>query len=266
MTMVAVTREYSSVVSEAASSEEWLAYFRRNLTELLPIQWDKQYRLTLAEVRTVASSIQQFQLGESSEGHHLMMLAYRFADRHHDPAFPIMMRIFIAEEQRHSATLATFLQREGLPLLEADPVDGIFRWIRHLTSLETAIMAMLTAEIIAVPYYTALKNSTRSPILKTICRQILRDESQHIRFQTNNLRRIRAGRALIPLWITLAAQAVLLAGTTLIVWTQHRKVLIAGGFGFPRFWRACFRWFDRINSAAAPIHPARSALPREVSA
>lgn len=140
--MIASTRGYTEVEQEAASSEEWLAYFRRNLTELLPIQWDEQYRLTDAEVRTVSQSIQQFQLGESSEGHHLMKLAQQFAENHTDPTFPLMMRTFIAEEQRHSAMLGTFLKREGLPLLEADPVDGIFRWLRHLTSFEMAVMAI----------------------------------------------------------------------------------------------------------------------------
>jgi len=47
------------------------ALLHKNAASLLPIPWDCSYRLSECEYGAVIPSIQEFQLGESSEGKHL---------------------------------------------------------------------------------------------------------------------------------------------------------------------------------------------------
>ena len=64
--------------------ENWLAYFRHNRDRLRSLPWDCSYQLTDQERSTIATSIQAFQLGESSEGCHLMRLARQDAAHRDD--------------------------------------------------------------------------------------------------------------------------------------------------------------------------------------
>ena len=48
-------------------SRYWLEYFAANTTSLLEIPWGRGAEITVAERRAIASSIPEFQLGESSE-------------------------------------------------------------------------------------------------------------------------------------------------------------------------------------------------------
>src|SRR5688572_22388445 len=90
------------------TSEEWLAYFRSNQTQLHPIPWDHDAMLIERERTDVAHSIRIFQLGESSEGRHFMKAAREYARSSGDTSYPDALRLFIAEEQRHARDLARF--------------------------------------------------------------------------------------------------------------------------------------------------------------
>ena len=63
----------------ALLSVSWLNYYRHNRESLMPIPWERGAELNEAELAAVASSIQEFQLGESSEGKHLVRRAEEFA-------------------------------------------------------------------------------------------------------------------------------------------------------------------------------------------
>ena len=52
----------------------------------------------------------------------------------------------------------------------------------------------MTAEIIAVPHYRALRDATGSGVLKNICRRILEDEATHLKYQGSMLARLSAKR------------------------------------------------------------------------
>ena len=64
--------------------------------------------------------------------------------------------------------------------------EAFFRRLRHTVGLRLSLTILLSAELIAVPYYTALMRATDDAILQTICKQILLDEAMHIRFQAQN--------------------------------------------------------------------------------
>lgn len=98
------------------------------------------------------------------------------------------------EEQRHSACLLRFMQREGIPAASSHWVDTVFRRLRVLAGLELSLRVLVSAEIIAIPYYRALGAATRSPLLRAICARILQDEAVHLRFQASSLSRLSASR------------------------------------------------------------------------
>jgi hypothetical protein len=234
-----------------AASSNWTQYFVSNRTSLIPIAWDETYELTQLERETILTSLQQFQLGESSEGKHLIQLAEAYAAASGDNEYLPALKFFIKEEQRHASDLGNFMLQQGLPLLQAHPVDNIFRLLRHLLTLEVAIVVLLVAEIIAVTYYKVLHNATQSPTLRMICRQILRDEIQHLNFQMNTLIKLRANRSKAEHWLTHQIQRMFFAGTLIVVWVGHAKVYRAGGFSFAKFISKNWSRFERTFSQAA---------------
>ncbi len=231
----------------------WTDYFRHNAATLLAIDWDDPYCITPEERRRITTSVQQFQLGESSEGRHVIALAEQYVARSGDTEYLAALRLFIGEEQRHSRYLARFMELQRIPLSHKDAVDSVFRLLRRVFNLELALLAMLTAEIIAVPYYRSLYAATNSPVLRAICRQILRDEVRHLQFQVETLAKLRMGRNPLYIWSMKAAHCVLLTATTFIVWAQHHPVLAAGGYSLATFWRANWTQYARLFRQRARI-------------
>src|SRR4029077_20427810 len=111
-----------------------------------------------------------------------------------DPDFAEALALLVQEEQRHSAYLLGFMRAQRIPELSSHWVDSVFRRLRVLAGLELSLRVLVTAEIIAVPYYGALGRVTNSPLLRALSSRILVDESTHLRFQAWMLRRLASGR------------------------------------------------------------------------
>jgi hypothetical protein len=243
------------------SAERWRAYYEANAEALLPLPWGGGAALPDAERDALAASLQDFQLGESSEGHHLLRRGAEYAAREGDPAYLDALRLFVREEQRHSRDLGRFLTLAGLPLLGRSRLDGLFRWLRHRGGLEQAITVLLTAETVGKVYYAAVYRATSSVLLRRLCAQLMRDEVQHVRFHAERLALLRRGR---PLWRTRCRRAwhrLLFAGACVAVWAKHRRAFRAGGLGLGPFWRACWREMRAVLDQA---DPARYDVPRTV--
>jgi hypothetical protein len=225
---------------------EWIHYFQRNRENLMPIEWENVYRLSAYEKAAILASIQEFQLGESSEGRNLIEAARRYADRTGDVQYVPALQWFIQEEQRHARDLGRFMMQQGLPLAQSHWVDSIFRFLRRTFNLEVSVVVLLTAEIIAVAYYKALHDATASPVLRGLCRQILRDESQHLRFQIDTLTHLRQGRSALALFVAGILQRILFIGTLLVVWSGNHRVYRAGRVSWGQFWWLNWRLFNRL--------------------
>jgi len=243
-----------SAGSSPISSERWLDRFRVNATTPDRIPWTDLPTLSPAERKAVTGSIREFQLGESSEGRHLQSAADRYALTTGDAAYATTIRLFIREEQRHAAYLARFLGAEGVMLKTRTWADSVFRNLRHLGELETAIAVLLTAEIIAQVYYLALRRATGSRVLRAICRRILADEAAHVRFQAERLAILRRGRTTVSLMLCLSLQRLLFALALGVVWHNHGDALRRGRLTTLEFWRAGWRAFER---AAEQMDPRR---------
>ena len=247
------------------SSKGWIAYYRTNAKNLMALPWKRGAELTAEERHAIASSLQDFQLGESSEGRHLVERA-RIYSANHDPDYLEGMQSFIREEQRHARDLGTFLKLADIPLLERTRLDSIFRWLRRLAGLELSITVLVTAETVGKVYYQAMRRATGSLLLRRLCEQLLRDEAKHTRFHAERLAILRKERARWKVWLARAGHRLLFAGAGLAVWFKHRRALRAGGLDFVSFLRACrkerkviFRQMDprsyRFTQQRRPINP-----------
>jgi hypothetical protein len=240
------------------TSVEWEQYFLRNRDHLLEQPWDLGAEITDAERDAIATSVQEFQLGESSEGKNLVTAARRYAMRAGDPVYVDALRLFIAEEHRHARDLGRFLDLAGVDRAATAWPDTVFRWLRRRAGLETSIVVLVTAEIIAKVYYAALREATGSRLLRRLCDQILADEVAHVHFQTERLAILRRD---LPRWRVATRQGVhqfLMFGTCFVVWHKHGKAMRAGGFGFRRFWRET--WLE-MRDALSRSDPASYQQP-----
>jgi hypothetical protein len=270
----------------SSQSEFWRDHFARNLATTPFLPWHDAPALSPDERATIQSSIQQFQLGEGSSGSRLLQRGRAFAAKVRDDAFVDALTLFIKEERRHSSHLLRFMQREGIRAVSKHWVDSVFRRLRVLAGLELSLRVLVTAEIIAVPYYRALGAATRSPLLRAISAQILEDEAAHLRFQASMLARLGARRSRGLEWLILRLHRLFLMGTTCVVWRGHGKVFKAARQNYRAFAKDALAEFDgleglsaelrkiaRLPSPAIPIgrsvrpqpSPASSQTPRRAS-
>lgn len=244
-------RKRPPIARQAWTSRAWCDYFEYNGTRLLAIPWEAGVDFTPAERKSVAKSLQIFQLGETGEGRHIRREADRYAARTGDFDYPVALRQFIAEEHRHAALLGRVLDAAVIPRLRQQWSNGAFRRLRHLAGLEVAICVLLTAELIATIYYVALRGATKSIVLRRVCEQILRDEAMHVRFQSERLADLRQGRSRWGRRGSAAMQGLFFAVTCGVFWVSHRRVLSAGGFSLRRFARRAFLAFEHSASISA---------------
>jgi hypothetical protein len=235
------------------STQKWISHFRRNARTLLPIPWETGADLVPSEKAAITSSIQAFQLGESSEGLHLMRYASEWAERSGDTDYLRAIRSLIAEETRHARDLGRFMDLNGINRIQRGWTDTVFRRLRNVVgTLEVSLGVLVTAEIIAKVYYAVLRAATQSVVLRAVCDQILRDEYRHVEFQTEQLAIIRSNRSAALLWISLALHRILFTGTVIVVGWSHRRALARGGYSIPAFWTSCMTEFRRDLIAMNP--------------
>jgi hypothetical protein len=248
------------------SSEQWVDHFKINALSLLPIPWEQGVHLTDDEKLAVASSIQEFQLGESGEGAHFQRVAREYIDRTGDADYLRALRLFIAEEHRHARDLGRVMDLAGIERIGHTWPDAVFRWLRHRAGLELSIAVLVTAEIIAQVYYAALRQATNCPLLRRLCDQILADEDMHVRFQCERLAIVRARRSRVTLALKAGWQRFLFTGTCWVVWMKHRKALRAGGLRYKTFRRhanqklgTALKLMNPHNYIFGPVADARNA-------
>ena len=221
--------------SGSTISKLWCSYFLVNRPEADELPWGDTHVLTAADRRAIAKSIAQFQLGEGAEGRRLQERGRQYALQVGDTHFSQALALFVREEQRHSADLGRFMDLQGLPRLSKHWVDSIFRRLRLLAGLELCLRVLVTAEIIAVPYYRALGSATASDLLSAISGRILEDEAGHLKFQSSMLARLGCDRKPLVSGLVWRLHRLFLVGTCLVVWLDHGRVFRAAGYSFEDF-------------------------------
>lgn len=242
----------AAVVSRAPASgtslyEHWYRHFLGNRDGPGTLLWHDPDLLSRAERRLVARSIQQFQLGEWARGRGLMRRASSHPVLASDLWFLPALQLFIAEEQGHSSILGRFLDRERIPRLTNHWLDGIFRRLRKLAGLEVCATVLVTAEVLAIPFYQALRDATRSRLLRSICVRILCDEAGHLNYQALTLGLIRRPLGNRDRAFRALCHSILFHSTALLLWQQHHGVFRAAGWDSRRFRNSARRGFALLQ-------------------
>ena len=224
---------------------EWIKYFEQNQWPGLPFAGAPP--LSPGERELITKSLRQFQLGEGAGGRTLRRLGAQFAQASGEAGYPRSLELFIAEEQRHSAMLGQFLDREGIERQRQDSADSLFRWVRKLWNHECMLMVLVSAECVAVPYYSALRDATTSPLLGALCRQILRDEAMHLIYQGQTLAKLSKGRGFWMASVTRTLHRVMVLVSTLVVYGQHGKFCRSTGWTLEDFLGASFQALGQVE-------------------
>ena len=223
--------------------DRWFEWFTDNANAEDGVPWDANDRLSGAERYCIERSIAAFQLGEYSEGLSLMKFARVYAAEHGSAELVEITRLFILEEQHHAGMLRRFMRQHDIPVVKKNWTDTVFRRLRKNVGYELSITVLITAEIIALVYYRALAAATNSVVLQAICRKILADERAHVHYESGLIRYITSRHNLPRRIGTRALHDILFCGTVFVVYFEHRRVLVAGGFPRRGFWRAAWAEF-----------------------
>src|SRR4051794_162779 len=116
---------------DLSASAAWVEHFKTSLNRPDIVRGTSPIYLPEIERDAIARSVQEFQLGESSEGRHLISAANRYAAESGDFDYVTALRLFIAEENRHARELGRFLDLAGIPRVGTSMTDSVFRFLRR---------------------------------------------------------------------------------------------------------------------------------------
>jgi len=152
------------------------------------VDWTMNPVITKSETASILQSLQACQLGETSDGAHLINASTLYANKIQDLNYIDAVKLFIKEEQKHGNNLGKYLDTIEKLRIKKDWGDTLFRKIRYFnTNMEIWTLALITVESAAQVFYQCLKNASGFILLKQICTDILIDEAYHIDFQTERM-------------------------------------------------------------------------------
>ncbi|RZJ72997.1 hypothetical protein [Flavobacterium sp.] len=241
------------------SSQYWTNHFTHNATQER-IDWTIEPKLSSGQRARILKSLQAWQLGETSDGAHLIAASKKYAHQQGDYIYPIAVELFIKEEQKHGNNLGKYLDLIGEKRVSKDWGDSLFRKIRYFnTSMELWTLAVITVESAAQLFYQSLKDATGCELLKQICDDILIDEERHIDFQAERMLAIYRTHHWSIKPVAFAVYRTFFFSTATIVWFGHQKVLSVGSPTFGQYMKdmgAKFRsTFGMIRKETeTPVH------------
>lgn len=247
----------TQVLERVRPSEWWVNHFRTNARRDWMIPWESNVALPANVRAAIASSVAEFQRGESSEAKNYLTKSALFSGRTGDPAFHAASILFVREENGHAALLLRFMQLAGIPRRQSTAGDGVFRWLRHFGDTGWASRVLIIAELIAQEYYPCLRAATEHPALLRICDKIIFDEEAHIRFQVERIVRVEAALGTRTTAWRDVALAILMRGTAVVVYASHRRV-IKSRLGFREFVEAVVGRGERAIEAMRDLRAGRT--------
>ncbi|MFD9128919.1 ferritin-like domain-containing protein [Kitasatospora sp. NPDC059571] len=225
----------------------WVAHFTAEAAwraELGDPDWSRGACASAALLR----SLQKFQVGEDGDGAGLIGKA----DAAGDADYAAAVRLFVAEERNHARLLAELLRATGTPLLGSHWSDALFVRFRRLLGLRLELMVPLVAEVVAVPYYRAVRDGAADGLVAEVAGRIAADERRHIPF---HCLRLRTSIGQLPAALhspAVACWRLLALAAAVFVAVDHGPALRVLGIGRTRF---------VAGSAAVAAEAARALRP-----
>ncbi|SNT15884.1 hypothetical protein SAMN05421640_2569 [Ekhidna lutea] len=244
------------------SSSFWQNHFEENL-KIKRIDWEIQPSLTYKEKKKILYSLKAWQLGETSDGAHLLAACRRYSKQVNEPAYPDIVKLFIKEEQKHGKNLGKYIDLIGETRAKKDWGDTLFRKIRYFnTSMELWTITVIIVECAAQVFYQALHDATNCTLLKSICSDILIDEAHHIKFQNERIYKILERKSFYNKAFSIGGYGILFFGIIHAIWFGHSKALKAGGITKKEFMRKMYyKFFNTLKFSHSQSTRANSFQP-----
>ena len=219
------------------TSQDWVEHFSANIN-IQRINWQLTPSLTADERMNILSSLQAWQLGETSDGSHLLKASITYANKIRDHYYPAAVELFIKEEQKHGNNLGKYLDMIGEKRIEKNWADTLFRKIRYFnSSMELWTLAVITVESTAQVFYQSLKDATGCKLLRQICTDILIDEASHIDFQIERFSLIYNCKKTASKFLCYHLYKWFFFSTIIVVWFAYRRCFKAGHNDFYKYWK-----------------------------
>lgn len=219
------------------TSQDWLEHFTAN-TNIQRINWQLTASLTEDERMSILSSLQAWQLGETSDGAHLLKASKSYANKIRDHYYTGAVELFIKEEQKHGKNLGKYLDIIGEKRMKKNWADTLFRKIRYFnSSMELWTLAVITVESTAQVFYQSLKDATRCELLRQICSDILIDEAFHTDFQIERFFLIYDCKKTSSNFLCYYLYKWFFFCTIIVVWFAYRRCFKAGHNDFKKYWK-----------------------------
>jgi hypothetical protein len=219
------------------TSKEWITHFNANAHQHR-VNWNLPPAISPQEIARILPSLQAWQLGETSDGAHLIRASSLYAQRINDTDYLEAVKLFIKEEQKHGNNLGKYLDAINKPRIKKNWGDTLFRKIRYFNSnMEIWTLAVITVESAAQVFYQSLKDASSCRLLKQICTDILIDEAYHIEFQTERMAVLFEQKSYAGRIISHYLYPVFFFATSFVVWMAHQNAFKAGGVDWGKYRR-----------------------------
>jgi hypothetical protein len=227
------------------TSQAWIEHFSANI-QIQRIDWQLQASLKDNEKKNIISALKAWQLGETSDGSHLLKASGKYANKINDQFYLEAVELFIKEEQKHGDNLGKYLDKIGEKRLEKNWADTLFRKFRYFnSSMELWTLAVITVEGAAQVFYQSLKDATQCRLLQQICTDILIDEAFHIDFQLQRFIIINEDKSELSKMFRYYLYKCFYFSTIIIIWFAYRRCFRAGHNNFYTYWKKMNRKFQK---------------------
>ena len=226
---------------------DWILHFEENDRDRLELYFTDEPELSRKEKRLIFPSVRAFQKGEGSDGRYLMETVEDFAEESGESEYPQAMRWFILEENYHSSYLRKVMDYYGVTVSKKNLLDRIFRRIRRGGGIRREVTVLVTAEIIALSYYQALKTCSSCPAIRRICNQMLHDEVPHVIFQSYTLGHFPKNN-----WANRKRQ-ILMRGSCYAVYLAYGSVFRKGGYSLRQLLSESLGYLTQSERIAAKV-------------
>ncbi len=242
-------------------AKEWVTYFERNAPREVALHLECPGKILLPPALRAAMvrTLRRFHLGESGEGTYLK----RFAASCGDASYERAIELFVCEEQAHSRWFGLLLQRFEAAPLQSHWSDAIFTKVRRAGGLHFELVTFLTAEIIAQRFFGLLSKNCPDATCTRVFSQVVRDESAHIAFHIDTLRRAFEGQSTWQRALWKLTWRAMLGGAIAIVCLDQSAIFRELGLSRHDFAARCFEILDVLTArvwtktpplAISPLH------------
>ena len=221
----------------------WKNHFSVNLQKQR-VDWNVTPSISDGEKEKILYSMKAWQLGETSDGKHLLAASSLYAEKIGDDEYVNAVKLFIKEEQKHGSNLGKYIDKIGEQRLGSDWGDTLFRKVRYFNrSMELWTITVIIVESAAQIFYAALRDATQCSLLKSICNDILIDEAHHIKFQNERMFIIFRNKSFYNKALSLLFYSTLFFLTIHAIWFAHKKAFLAGNVSMKDFMREMYYKF-----------------------